>query len=619
MTQRRDLLAAGALIVAAAMGGNELGCAERASSVETTRPRGAAPPPSNVRHTDYVGSATCIGCHRDVGDRWLASPMRRMTRTTQTATVQAPFDGRRFDFMSDSATAETHAGERFVRVESREQGTSLWRVTKVIGGRHREDFAGVRVSGVGAGATESGEEHVLPISWLLFEDRYRYKGYSVMSPERPGLRRGSKWRTTCLFCHNTVSTLSASFDELYGQGAPVYQGSASFELPASRRPRFELRDAGALSAALELEMSRLEIQLDAAGPRGLLAQAIKGTRRRYAETHLVELGIGCEACHGGGRAHAEAPTQYRTSFDFHSDFAHVTAADGRPTTRAEQENRACARCHTVLFTRYPYTWEGRRRHDNPGGSPVNSGEARDFMLGGCARELACSSCHDPHARDTKESVARAYSEAGNPLCTRCHTSLASDEKARAHSHHAAGSAGNACLACHMPRKNLAVDYSLTAYHRIGSPSDSERVLGDRPLECALCHADKSTAQLVASLERWTGRRYDRRRLRELYGDLEVSPVLATLKRGKPHEQAVAASVAGSTRLDSSLPWMLAQLDNPFPLVRLFSRDAIERAVGEKMDVDDHLPGAEFKRQAAAWAEARGHLPVGTVIPTAKFE
>ena len=59
----------------------------------------------------------------------------------------------------------------------------------------------------------------------------------------------------------------------------------------------------------------------------------------------------------------------------------------------------CARCHQVLFSRYPYTWEGGRRTDQPGGSHITSGEGRDFLLSKCSQGLACTSCHDPHGAD----------------------------------------------------------------------------------------------------------------------------------------------------------------------------------------------------------------------------
>ena len=64
----------------------------------------------------------------------------------------------------------------------------------------------------------------------------------------------------------------------------------------------------------------------------------------------------------------------------------------------------------------------------------------------------------------------------------------------------------------MPKKNMGLDYALTRYHRIGSPTDPARVERDRPLECALCHADKSVDALVGTMEPWWGKRYDREAL-----------------------------------------------------------------------------------------------------------
>ena len=49
-----------------------------------------------------------------------------------------------------------------------------------------------------------------------------------------------------------------SLDELYGEGAPVYQGSASFELPQARRFRFGVHDESALERAVRAELGVLE-------------------------------------------------------------------------------------------------------------------------------------------------------------------------------------------------------------------------------------------------------------------------------------------------------------------------------------------------------------------------
>src|SRR5262249_36661310 len=162
---------------------------------------------------------------------------------------------------------------------------------------------------------------------------------------------------------------------------------------------------------------------------------------------------------------------------------------------AETTNRACARCHQVLFTRYPYTWEGAMRANHPGGSHITSGEARDFLLGGCSGALSCTGCHDPHGEDAPDTLARMATPAGNVRCVSGHTRYRDPGALAAHAHHDPSGPGGACIACHMPKKNMGLGYALTRYHRIGSPTDRERVELDRPIECALCHTDKSVGEL----------------------------------------------------------------------------------------------------------------------------
>src|SRR6185369_6882762 len=152
------------------------------------------------------------------------------------------------------------------------------------------------------------------------------------------------------------------------------------------------------------------------------------------------------------------------------------------------------------------------------------------------------------AQSGRDRLEQLGGPAGNAICARCHPALATAEGLRAHTHHGPG-AGSACVGCHMPKKNMGLSYELSRYHRIGSPTDEARVLGDRPLECALCHYDKSVEELVGDMERFWGKSYDRTALQALYGeDLSVKPLEATLARGKPQEQAVAIGVFGEQRV-----------------------------------------------------------------------
>jgi predicted CXXCH cytochrome family protein len=374
-------------------------------------------------------------------------------------------------------------------------------------------------------------------------------------------------------------------------------------LPADRRFAFSITDGRGVDAALASEM----LHIGAPAPSGAtlperLVDAIHNTRARLKGAHVIEVGIGCESCHGGSVEHVRDP-QVAPSFAPRAAFLRAGPVGPRPVSRAEWINRTCARCHQVLFSRYPYTWEGGHRRGDPGGSSINSGEARDFLLGGCASQMACTTCHDPHAADEPARLAELATPAGNAVCTRCHPSLASAAALRAHAHHDPTGPGGACIACHMPRKNTGLGYQLTRYHRIGSPTDRVRVEGDRPIECALCHPARSVADLVGDLDRLWGKHFERAALERLYGpDLSRPLLAATVERGKPHEQ-IAAMMALAEQWDrsaGSLRLIMAELTHPYPLVRLYARRALEIATGTACPVDVNAGDDDIRAQAERW-------------------
>ncbi|MEO7033539.1 MAG: cytochrome c3 family protein [Polyangiaceae bacterium] len=555
---------------------------------------------SNIARGDYAGSAACERCHAKEYAAWLNSPMHRMTRDVHQTKIHAPFTGTSFAFREDSVRLEQSAGARFMRLQTAAGQTSLFRVSKVIGGRYREDFVGVQVDPAQPQGPALGAERILPVSYLIFNGEWRYKGYSVMVRERSDLEAGVVWKTACIFCHNTTPQLSLLLDDVYGPKAHTYQGSMSVELPVNKRPRYVVTDETALKAALAAELSYLgkPRDTDEYSVKRALTLGIDGTRDAFDEKHLVELGIGCEACHGGAREHVLDPMKARPTLALRSDFLQVTTPAGAEPTHAQDINRTCAKCHTVLFSRYPYTWEGQGRRHEPGGSSINSGEARDFQLGACNTQLSCVHCHDPHTEDPKSALLALEGPKGDALCSGCHKDLATEAAQRAHTHHAPTSAGSHCINCHMAKKNMGLAYELTRYHRIGSPTDRERVEGDRPLECALCHTDKSVEQLVATMERFWGKKYDRNALRQLYGqDLSINAIEATLKYGKPHEEGTAVAIAGRDHRQDWLPLVVLQLGNDYPLVRYFARHAVEQITGAPLPVDLNAPGADAVKSA----------------------
>src|SRR6185312_1320007 len=145
---------------------------------------------SNVTRADYAGSAACAPCHPDAVASWERSAMHRMTRDLPGAEVRAPFDGAALRFKGDRVVLDRRGELRLVRVEPAGAPATTYRVTRVIGGRTREDFAGIAV---GPDGRDRGDEVVLPVSFVLAgaggsPGYLRYKGYSVMVHERSALR-----------------------------------------------------------------------------------------------------------------------------------------------------------------------------------------------------------------------------------------------------------------------------------------------------------------------------------------------------------------------------------------------------------------------------------------------
>ncbi len=524
--------------------------------------------------------------------------MHRMTRDALGADVQAPFNGTRWHFKDESIVLDKRGGERFIRIESPRDEPVDYRVTRIVGGRTREDFVGID-------ARAGVEELVLPVSYVARTKALRYKGYSVMVHERDGLRAGPLWRQTCIFCHNTVPELDRLLGAIAAPRVARYQGEQVDRwLPLERRERTTVTDDGAFARAIDAEATRLgQDGSRVAGPSAAMAhEAIDVVRSKFDGRALVEVGIGCEACHGGAREHAADP-RVRPSLVPVAPWLDVDVPGGRETNgknanRAEAVNRVCAQCHQVLFSRYPFTWEGGRRASGAGGSHINSGEARDFLLGGCSSAMACTACHDPHGGGDPEAIRVLATPAGNPTCTRCHANLGDPTRFRAHAHHDPDGPAGSCVACHMPRKNMGLDGSLTRYHRIGSPTDPERVLGDRPLECALCHQDRSVRDLVEAMQSWWPVRYPPQRLEELYGSLDANVIRATLERGKPHEKAVAIATLGEAHARDAVAGVSRELLDEYPLIREWAKRALASMLG-RCDVDLAADDDEILRQAVS--------------------
>ncbi|WBU63785.1 multiheme c-type cytochrome [Paracoccus aerodenitrificans] len=223
----------------------------------------------------------------------------------------------------------------------------------------------------------------------------------------------------------------------------------------------------------------------------------------------AEIGVGCEACHGPGSAHAEwakAPESYDISGMPGLSALGFTASFSKDDPDAQIQ--VCAGCHSrrsALTDESPVP--GTAYHDSYELALIDAdrlyypdGAIRDevYVYGSFLQSkmyqngVQCSDCHNPHSTRLKAE--------GNAVCTQCHSEAGNtrfpslklaDYDSPDHYFHPQGSEGAQCKNCHMKAQTyMGIDERSDHAFRIPRPDLS--VETGAPLACLDCHADKDT-------------------------------------------------------------------------------------------------------------------------------
>jgi hypothetical protein len=290
-----------------------------------------------------------------------------------------------------------------------------------------------------------------------------------------------------------------------------------------------------------------------------LARNYDAATNRFATT-WTEMGIGCEACHGPGRAHADDPEHLR-----------IFSMKKVPP---RQVFDACGYCHgnknNVFFGFKP----GDRYEDFalpflisqpippndpqgdfwPDGRPSRFNRPQALTLTGCFQkgEATCTSCHRMHGSANSHSLKIAIDEPGgghtrasDGLCTQCHATIDAS-----HTHHDPASQGSRCITCHMSDVNWRL-ITRRLDHTFQSPVPEMTAKYGAPNACTTCHEEKSPEWAATTLDRWYGNHARRDAVvamadtiyRAGTGDTTVLPDVARLAVDRSHGALVRASAA----------------------------------------------------------------------------
>ena len=233
----------------------------------------------------------------------------------------------------------------------------------------------------------------------------------------------------------------------------------------------------------------------------------------------AEWNVGCEQCHGAGSAHVANPIAATILNPARQNFV--------------QANDTCIQCHSQgqplsnpIKGQY-YDWavgyhaglklgdfwklephklgETSFTHFPDGTAHKNRMQGNDFVQSLMYnRGVTCFSCHDPHGSDNDAMLKKPASE----ICASCHSVGSQNGPHTAsleeHTHHAPGSAGSSCVACHMPKILPELPggpfVSTHTFHFV-SPQQTDAM--QIPNACNACHKDKDTAWAGKQLASWT--------------------------------------------------------------------------------------------------------------------
>jgi predicted CXXCH cytochrome family protein len=339
-----------------------------------------------------------------------------------------------------------------------------------------------------------------------------------------------------------------------------------------------------------------------------------GLRKNYDpvtdrfHTQWAEIDVACEACHGPGSQHlawAQAKRAGETRdkdgnkgltvrLDERHDVAWTVNSETGNAVRSkplqgEREIEVCAQCHSrrgqiaegyvpgkpfldyyrpALLEPPLYYADGQQR-----GEVYKWGSFLQSKM--YAKGVTCSDCHEPHSGKLRAQ--------GNAVCAGCHLSARYDTAE--HHHHPPGSAGAACVACHMPTTTYMVN-DPRHDHSLRVPRPDQSVKFGTPNPCTGCHTDHDAEWAATRLRTWYGhdpqgyQHYAEAFSAEAKGDRDAGAQLRAVAADTtqpPIARATALAGLDPSGSRAALEALAAGLRAPDPLMRFGALQSMARS------------------------------------------
>jgi 5-methylcytosine-specific restriction endonuclease McrA len=529
----------------------------------------ATGPQSNLHRGDYIGPESCRECHKKNYDDWLNHPHHLMNALADSDNVLGDFSGDAvLDYMDGRATFFIQNGEYRMRLE-RGSKKLVYHIRQTIGSRFFQYYVGRLIEGpFDDDHPYRSVNHVLPFGYWLQKKIWVpivHVGTETADEERddpfnPPIvpERGVDfipYASNCSQCHTTfpLGDDLTRKPQAIAKHVPQVLHWNMGEYFREQHPELW----GEIEHAADVTWEKINWF-----PQQLMDYE--------ATEHAVTLGVSCEACHLGSRAHAEDP-KISPDFHPHSPYLHVeNELQELDTGRVHQNlNWVCARCHV-----------GGRPQFAGGMSTWNSVEYSDAMLGSCYSQLKCIDCHSPHQATGIEWSNTPQQD--DQSCLRCHSQFESAQAVQEHTHHKAESAGARCMNCHMPRINEGLQ-DVVRTHTIFSPTNPAMIEANHPNACNLCHTDKPIDWTLDYLAQWYGKKYSEKEIKAAYPQRKGPVAAGWMASDYEPVRLLGADAACRQNNRDLLPEIVKMLDDPFLINRQFTASRLETWLGIDLD------------------------------------
>jgi Tfp pilus assembly protein PilF len=410
----------------------------------------------------FVGAATCAGCHAAEADAWRASHHALAMQPATTATVLGAFDGRTLTHFGVTSTFFQKDGRFLVRTDGPDGTLAEYEVTHTFGVHPLQQYLV---------AFPGGRRQALPLAWDTRPATDGGQRWFHLHPDEPvpagdllhWTGFAGTWNQMCAECHSTNvrKGYDAETDTYRTTSSEVAVACEACHGPGSRHVAWASagRPADGSGSGLVVDLA------DRDGARWTMNAASGIARRSVPRRTRVEVET-CARCHARRDVVSEDYVFGRPLMDTH-----------RPSLLDEPFYHADGQ---VAEEDYEYD---------------SFLQSRMYAAG-----VTCHDCHDPHSLGLRD-----VTDDPDAVCVRCH--LPATFATPAHHHHADHSPGASCVACHMPAHTyMVVDERRDHSIRIPRPDLSVQI--GTPNACTGCHADRPAQWADDAVTRWVGR--DRR-------------------------------------------------------------------------------------------------------------